>query len=70
MIPQLVFGCPDRNVFDMTALQNSAFSNLLRAWNQRQELRSSDAEIRQLADARYALDTARAQMRNTMSATH
>jgi hypothetical protein len=50
---------------DMNALQNHAFGQLLAAWHRREDARS--AELRQLADARFALDCARAHMRSTIS---
>jgi hypothetical protein len=49
----------------MNALQNHAFGQLLSAWNRREDARSAD--IRRLAEARHALDGARADMRSTMS---
>ena len=50
---------------DMNALQNRAFGQLLVAWNRREDARH--AEIRHLAEARWALEGARAQMRSTIS---
>jgi len=48
----------------MTAQQTNAFGHLLAAWRRREEARSTD--LRDLADARFALDGARDQMRSTM----
>ena len=46
----------------MTAIQNAAYSKLVQAWKRRDDLRHSHAEIRDLADARRQLDTARIEM--------
>ena len=54
-----------RNIVDMNALQNHAFGRLLTAWSRREEARSAD--LRQLAEARHALDGARNDMRSTIS---
>ncbi len=50
----------------MNATQDRAFSQLLAAWRRREEARSAD--IRQLADAHFALDGAREQMQHSMLA--
>jgi hypothetical protein len=50
---------------DMNAPQNHAFGQLLSAWNRHEDARHSD--LRQLAEARFALDGARAQMRSVIS---
>ena len=55
-----------RNVNDMNGLQNHAFGQLLAAWRRREDARNSH-DLQQLAEARFALDNARAQMRSTLS---
>lgn len=50
----------------MNGLQNHAFGQLLAAWRRREDARSSH-DLQQLAEARFALDNARAQMRSTLS---
>lgn len=51
---------------DMNGLQNHAFGQLLSAWRRREDARSCH-DIQQLAEARFALDSARAQMRSSLS---
>lgn len=50
----------------MNGRQNFAFGQLLAAWHRREDARSTH-DIQQLANARFALDSARAQMRSTLS---
>lgn len=51
-----------RTIFPMTAQQNAAYSKLVQAWKRRDDLRHSHADIRDLADARRQLDSARVEM--------
>lgn len=46
----------------MTALQNTAFVELVRAWKHRDALRTSGADVRDLGTARAALEDARGEM--------
>jgi hypothetical protein len=46
----------------MNAQQNAALANLLVAWNHREDVRSSAADVRELGSARVALETARSAM--------
>ena len=56
------------NVFVMTAMQTNAFNQLLASWRRREECRDA-SDISGLSNARHALDTARAQMRSTLTST-
>ena len=46
----------------MSALQQVAFSRLLRSWNDRENLRSSGASTSEMVEARRRLDDARLEM--------
>jgi len=67
-LSQLASGRQVRTVNDMNGSQNHAFGQLLAAWRRREDARSS-TEIRQLAEARFALDNARAAMRSSLGPT-
>lgn len=51
----------------MNAQQDTAFAELLRAWNRREDIRSSNADVRALGAARVALEDARSGMFRTLS---
>ena len=51
----------------MNALQNHAFGHLLAAWARREEARNA-RNLRQLSDARFKLESARSDMRSSLSA--
>jgi len=51
----------------MNGMQNIAFGNLLAAWARRDDARRS-RDIRQLAEARFELESARSDMRSSLSA--
>ncbi len=53
------------SLFSMNGHQNLAFQQLLSAWNQREEARSSDS-IADLFSARASLDAARSHMNSTL----
>ena len=50
----------------MNGRQHHAFGQLLASWHRREDARASH-DIQQLAEARFALDSARAQMRSSLS---
>ncbi len=52
----------------MTAEQHSAYATLVDAWKQRDDLRRAGAGIRELGQARLALEAARAEMAATLAA--
>lgn len=54
-----------RTVFGMNALQTHAFTQLLASWRRREDARQN-ADVRELANARFELDVARAQMRTNL----
>jgi hypothetical protein len=51
----------------MTGLQNFAFAQLLGAARQRYEIRARGGDLRELAEARVALEDARIKMRASMT---
>ena len=50
----------------MNALQHQAFGELLVAWHRREDARATN-NFRDLANARFALESARDTMRSTLS---
>ena len=51
----------------MTTKQNAALVELLRAWNRREDVRSSGADVYELGIARIALDDSRSAMFRTLA---
>ena len=62
VVPKVGSRIADRNLIVMTAQQNAAFAELLEAWNRREDVRSSGADVRDLGAARVALEDARWKM--------
>jgi len=51
----------------MTTKQNAALVELLRAWNRREDVRSSGADVYELGVARIALEDSRSAMFRTLA---
>ena len=68
MAIKVVYQRRGRIVLFMTDQMNAAFQQLLEAWKRRDDARRTHADIRELAQARYELDQARAAMTQTLHA--
>ena len=65
MVPQLGVDGRIRTLASMTAHQNFAFQQLLTAWRRHDDARVA-GNLRELADARISLDSARQDMHSSL----